>query len=204
MSPDATPTPITKVVFSAFALQGHAFGQLQSPRAAVANAPPGPSPILRLSGIADRRPQTLRCSAMRNQLWWTVGLAAGAANTLRHRARGYRTPRRFSNADYEKAAAYDEKVVNRWEDRSGFGDWSGLRILEVVLDRISVRARYCSPEAPRAISPSICSPLPHPFLQGSTVVWTSTLAILVTSRRISQACRRSTGSTTSLGQQRDA
>jgi SAM-dependent methyltransferase len=68
---------------------------------------------------------------VRNQLWWIVGLAAGAANTVRHRARGYRTPRRFSNTDYGKAAAYDEKVVNRWQDRSGFENWCGLRILEV-------------------------------------------------------------------------
>jgi hypothetical protein len=61
---------------------------------------------------------------------YAAGLVLGSANSVRHRARGYRTPRPFGSSDRARTRAYNEKVVARWEERGGIV-WSGCRVLEL-------------------------------------------------------------------------
>jgi cyclopropane fatty-acyl-phospholipid synthase-like methyltransferase len=65
-----------------------------------------------------------------NAAWWAAGLVAGVANAWRHRIRGYRTPRRFPNDDYDQSLRYARKVVDRWIDRSSI-DLLGRDVLEI-------------------------------------------------------------------------
>ena len=62
--------------------------------------------------------------------YYLLGLLLGIVNTIRHRLRGYRTPRPFDNSDVDRAIAYDEGVVDRWCAR---GDlvFDGRRVLEL-------------------------------------------------------------------------
>jgi len=63
-------------------------------------------------------------------LYYLIGLLFGVVNTIRHRVRGYRTPRPFDDSDIDRAIAHDESVVDRWAAR---GDLSfiGMKILEL-------------------------------------------------------------------------
>jgi hypothetical protein len=58
------------------------------------------------------------------------GLLLGSANAIRHRLRGYRTPRSFGSQDFDRALVYDLKVVSNWR-QLGDVDFSGKRILEL-------------------------------------------------------------------------
>jgi hypothetical protein len=58
------------------------------------------------------------------------GLLLGTANTLRHRVRGYRTPRSFTSHDFDRALAHDLRVVANWR-QLGEVEFSGKRILEL-------------------------------------------------------------------------
>jgi SAM-dependent methyltransferase len=49
-----------------------------------------------------------------NKYYFIGGLAILALNCLRHRVRGYRTPRTFSPTYLERAARYDMSVVKGW------------------------------------------------------------------------------------------
>jgi hypothetical protein len=67
---------------------------------------------------------------VRGAALYAAGLALGSANAVRHRVRGYRTPRPFVSGDRARARAYNEKVVARWETKGGIA-WSGRRVLEL-------------------------------------------------------------------------
>jgi Methyltransferase domain len=54
----------------------------------------------------------------------------GAANTVRHRVRGYVNPRPFSAADVKRTIAHAIEVVDRLQG-DGEIDWSGKRVLEI-------------------------------------------------------------------------
>jgi SAM-dependent methyltransferase len=67
--------------------------------------------------------------------YWT-GLAILALNCLRHRVKGYRTPRTFAATEVERAARYDVSVVRSWlsyyRDYLGAdADLRGKRVLEI-------------------------------------------------------------------------
>jgi SAM-dependent methyltransferase len=59
-----------------------------------------------------------------------AGLVMGTANNVRHRYRGYVTPRPFSASDVERTIAHALEVVDRWQEHAGV-DWTGKRVLEV-------------------------------------------------------------------------
>lgn len=67
---------------------------------------------------------------MLNSIYSGLGLALGAANSVRHRLEGYRTPRTFDESDTEAAAEYAQVVVDRIEGLGGIG-WGGRRVLEI-------------------------------------------------------------------------
>jgi SAM-dependent methyltransferase len=67
---------------------------------------------------------------MRNAAYFVSGLALGAANTLRHRVRGYTTPRPFDPGAVDETLSHVNHVVNRLEARGSI-DWRGLRVLEL-------------------------------------------------------------------------
>jgi hypothetical protein len=69
-------------------------------------------------------------AGVRNAVWWTAGLGFGSANSVRHRLRGYRTPRTFSSTDWDRAYKYAFRIVDRWHERSGV-DFTGKRVLEI-------------------------------------------------------------------------
>ncbi|GAA0398544.1 hypothetical protein Acor_34210 [Acrocarpospora corrugata] len=75
----------------------------------------------RLSLTAERHP---------NPVWWTLGLGLGLANAVRHRSRGYRSPRPYPTEEVERSVDYVVAVVDRWE-ADGVADWQGLRVLEL-------------------------------------------------------------------------
>lgn len=54
----------------------------------------------------------------------------GAANTVRHRLRGYVNPRPFSASDVERTITHAIGIVNRLESDGGI-DWRGARVLEL-------------------------------------------------------------------------
>lgn len=54
----------------------------------------------------------------------------GAANTVRHRVRGYVTPRPFSAADVTRTIAHAREIVDRLEQHGDI-DWRGQRVLEI-------------------------------------------------------------------------
>ncbi len=59
-----------------------------------------------------------------------LGLGMGAANTLRHRARGYVNPRPFAATDVQRTIAHAIGVVDHLEAR-GRVSWRGKRVLEI-------------------------------------------------------------------------
>jgi SAM-dependent methyltransferase len=59
-----------------------------------------------------------------------VGLGMGAANTVRHRVRGYVNPRPFSASDVQRTIAHAISVVDRLETR-GRISWRNQRVLEI-------------------------------------------------------------------------
>src|SRR5215218_9326088 len=67
---------------------------------------------------------------MRNAALHVAGLVMGAANTVRHRYRGYVTPRPFSAADVDRTIAHALEVVDRLQEHGGI-EWRGKRVLEV-------------------------------------------------------------------------
>ena len=64
-----------------------------------------------------------------NAGWTFVGAGLGVANAVRHRVRGYRTPRTFSPTDVERNVDYVLGVVDTW--RQAGLDPGGRRILEI-------------------------------------------------------------------------
>lgn len=59
-----------------------------------------------------------------------AGLGMGAANTLRHRLRGYVNPRPFAASDVQRTIAHAIGVVDRLQEH-GKIDWVGKRVLEI-------------------------------------------------------------------------
>lgn len=68
--------------------------------------------------------------AAREAAWFGLGLGLGAANTVRHRVRGYVTPRPFSAADVQRTIEHAIGIVDRLE-QDGNIDWRGRRVLEI-------------------------------------------------------------------------
>lgn len=64
-----------------------------------------------------------------NAGWTFFGAGLGVANAVRHRVRGYRTPRTFSPTDVERNVDYVLGVVDTW--RQAGLDPGGRRILEI-------------------------------------------------------------------------
>jgi hypothetical protein len=62
--------------------------------------------------------------------YYLLGLLFGIVNTIRHRVRGYRTPRPFDDSDIDRAITYDESVVDRWAARGDLS-FNGVKILEL-------------------------------------------------------------------------
>jgi SAM-dependent methyltransferase len=67
---------------------------------------------------------------MRNAALHVAGLAMGSANTVRHRHRGYVTPRPFSASDVDRTIRHALEVVDRLQEHGGV-EWTGKRVLEV-------------------------------------------------------------------------
>lgn len=67
---------------------------------------------------------------MLNSAYTALGLVLGAANAVRHRVRGYTTPRPFDESDVETAVEYAQVVVDRIEGLGGI-EWTGKRVLEI-------------------------------------------------------------------------
>jgi Methyltransferase domain len=67
---------------------------------------------------------------MRNVAFGLGGLAVGSANSIRHRVRGYTTPRPFDPVDVDATLAHSVKVVDRLQELGGL-DWHGMRVLEI-------------------------------------------------------------------------
>lgn len=67
---------------------------------------------------------------MLNSTYAALGLVLGAANAVRHRVEGYRTPRPFDESDVGTAVQYAQVVVDRLEGLGGI-DWTGKRVLEI-------------------------------------------------------------------------
>jgi hypothetical protein len=61
---------------------------------------------------------------------FSVGLGMGAANTVRHRMRGYVNPRPFSASDVQRTIAHAVGVVDRLET-AGAISWRDKRVLEI-------------------------------------------------------------------------
>lgn len=59
-----------------------------------------------------------------------LGFGMGAANTVRHRVRGYVNPRPFSASDVQRTIAHAIGVVDRLETSGGIS-WYGRRVLEI-------------------------------------------------------------------------
>ena len=59
-----------------------------------------------------------------------LGLGMGAANTVRHRVRGYVNPRPFSASDVQRTIAHAIAVVDRLETSGGIS-WRDQRVLEI-------------------------------------------------------------------------
>lgn len=59
-----------------------------------------------------------------------LGLAMGAANTVRHRLRGYVNPRPFAASDVQRTIAHAIGIVDRLEMSGGIS-WGGKRVLEI-------------------------------------------------------------------------
>jgi hypothetical protein len=68
--------------------------------------------------------------AAREAALFGLGLGMGAANTVRHRVRGYVNPRPFSASDVQRTIAHAIEVVDHLE-ASGEISWRGKRVLEV-------------------------------------------------------------------------
>ena len=66
---------------------------------------------------------------MKNQLLSGVGLVLGAANTVRHRTKGYVNPRPFSAKDAQRAIVHAFGVVDALEAHRV--SWRGQRVLEI-------------------------------------------------------------------------
>ncbi|RCG30972.1 class I SAM-dependent methyltransferase [Sphaerisporangium album] len=62
--------------------------------------------------------------------WWAAGLAMGLANAVRHRLRGYRTPRPFTTDEVGRSVDYVLGVVDQWV-KDGDLDVGGRRVLEL-------------------------------------------------------------------------
>ncbi len=58
--------------------------------------------------------EILDAPAVHNRGYWVTGLALLAANSLRHRLRGYRTPRPQPLKDPDSAYTYARSVVDNW------------------------------------------------------------------------------------------
>jgi Methyltransferase domain len=73
---------------------------------------------------------TTRTVRVFNVTYSALGLALGAANAVRHRVEGYRTPRPFDESNIAAAVEYAQVVVDRIE---GLGEieWVGRRVLEI-------------------------------------------------------------------------
>jgi SAM-dependent methyltransferase len=67
---------------------------------------------------------------MRNGALHIAGLVMGTANTVRHRRRGYVTPRPFSASDVDRTIRHALEVVDRLQEHGAI-DWTGKRVLEV-------------------------------------------------------------------------
>lgn len=68
--------------------------------------------------------------AAREAAFFGLGLGLGAANTVRHRIRGYVKPRPFSASDVQRTIAHATTVVDRLEKDGGI-NWRGNRVLEI-------------------------------------------------------------------------
>jgi SAM-dependent methyltransferase len=67
---------------------------------------------------------------MRNPALHVAGLVMGAANTVRHRQRGYVTPRPFSASDVDRTIRHALEIVDRLQEHGAVA-WAGKRVLEV-------------------------------------------------------------------------
>lgn len=70
-----------------------------------------------------REPQVVSPAEPAHGWWFLVGLAAMAANKVRHALRPYRRPRPFSPSDVTRAAEYDREVWASWMEY--LGDYLG-------------------------------------------------------------------------------
>lgn len=59
-----------------------------------------------------------------------LGLGMGAANTVRHRVRGYVNPRPFAASDVQRTVAHAIGVVDHLEEKGGIS-WREKRVLEI-------------------------------------------------------------------------
>lgn len=85
-----------------------------------------------LAGVAPNRQPVYCRGRMKNTLLHAAGLGLGVVNTAKHRAFGYRTPRRIRSGDWAAAEEYDRAVVTAWFERAVDPlDVSGKRVLEV-------------------------------------------------------------------------
>ncbi|MEZ0074712.1 class I SAM-dependent methyltransferase [Planotetraspora sp. GP83] len=75
-------------------------------------------------------PVTYAASGQPRLAWWLGGLGMGLANAVRHRLRGYRTPRPFTTDEVERSVDYVIGVADRWAE-DGDLDFVGRRVLEL-------------------------------------------------------------------------
>jgi Methyltransferase domain len=68
--------------------------------------------------------------AAREAALFGLGLGMGAANTVRHRLRGYVNPRPFAASDVERTIAHAIGVIDRLQTTAEI-TWSGKRVLEI-------------------------------------------------------------------------
>ncbi|MEU9886673.1 methyltransferase domain-containing protein [Sphaerisporangium sp. NPDC051011] len=73
---------------------------------------------------------TREATGQSGMAWWAAGLAMGMANAVRHRLRGYRTPRPFTTDEVGRSVDYVLGVVDQWL-KDGDLDVDGRRILEL-------------------------------------------------------------------------
>jgi hypothetical protein len=118
-----------------------------------------------------------RAALAREATLFTVGLAMGAANVVRHRLRGYVTPRPFAASDVTRTVEHALGVVNRLT-MHGSIDWTDKRVLEigpgsdlatgaVVLDRGASRYQAIDlfdnrHQAAPELYPALANVLQHP------------------------------------------